>query len=368
MGPAHMPRQAASPPDQHLHDEPLVSVIMAAWNSEKYIAEAIESVQAQTYTNWELIVVDDASTDRTPEIVQEYAERDPRIRLLRNTENQGPAPSRNRAIRESRGEFIAVLDSNDIALPNRLEVTVPVMQQNPDVAVVGGLAVYILEDGQELGLQKLGTCPQCDLTPERHLAHGGAFAGFHHTAALIRREALRAVGGYDEWFPTSSDYNLWLCLSEQYRLLRVDRPVVRVRLCPGGISFAKQRLQITYGAVAYQRWLWKQRGHRVDVEATFRRALARFGGSGERATWELLYVTGLRCAQCAQFRLARSYFLRSFLANPRRPRALLRAALTLLPDGGEFLLDPLRRRGLIGHGASPWGEGNEWHVDPVFVE
>lgn len=66
MGPAHMPRQAASPPDQHLHDEPLVSVIMAAWNSEKYIAEAIESVQAQTYTNWELIVVDDASTDRTP--------------------------------------------------------------------------------------------------------------------------------------------------------------------------------------------------------------------------------------------------------------------------------------------------------------
>ncbi|MCS6923479.1 MAG: glycosyltransferase [Fimbriimonadales bacterium] len=99
---------------------PTVSVVMAAYNAAPYIAQAIESVQAQTLDDWELIVVDDASTDETVELVRRY-EGDPRVRLLRNTQNLGPAGGRNRALEAAQGKWIAVLDADDWFEPCRLE-------------------------------------------------------------------------------------------------------------------------------------------------------------------------------------------------------------------------------------------------------
>ncbi|MBQ3583099.1 MAG: glycosyltransferase [Lachnospiraceae bacterium] len=99
----------------------LVSIIMPSYNSEKWIKESIESVQAQTYDNWELIISDDASTDKTVEIVEKEAETDSRIRVLKSDNNQGAAKARNRALKRAKGRYIAYLDSDDLWVPEKLE-------------------------------------------------------------------------------------------------------------------------------------------------------------------------------------------------------------------------------------------------------
>lgn len=101
--------------------QPLVSVIMPAYNAEKYIGEAIASVCAQTYENWELLILDDGSGDRTAEIAQAYAQLDARIRVLRNPQNMGAAKTRNRGFDIAKGEWIALLDSDDVWHSDKLE-------------------------------------------------------------------------------------------------------------------------------------------------------------------------------------------------------------------------------------------------------
>ena len=101
--------------------EPLVSIIMPAYNSEKYISESIESVIKQTYQNWELLITDDKSQDSTRTIVKSYSKKDPRIKLFFNSENGGAGVARNNSIKEANGRFIAFLDADDIWLPEKLE-------------------------------------------------------------------------------------------------------------------------------------------------------------------------------------------------------------------------------------------------------
>lgn len=108
-------------------DNNLVSIIVPAYNTEKYISDMIESVLQQTYTYFELIIVDDASTDRTAQIVQSF--RDKRIKLIRHTSNKGPGAARNTAIEAASGKWMAVLDADDQWQPNRLERLVGVLQE-----------------------------------------------------------------------------------------------------------------------------------------------------------------------------------------------------------------------------------------------
>lgn len=110
--------------------QPKVSVITPAWNSEKYILQTIESVQRQTYTNWEMIIVDDCSTDRTCEIVEAVSQTDPRVRLLKQETNGGAGKARTRAMRNAEGRFIAYLDADDIWHQEKLERQVAFMLNN----------------------------------------------------------------------------------------------------------------------------------------------------------------------------------------------------------------------------------------------
>ena len=107
----------------------LVSIIMPSYNTAKFISETIKSVLAQTYTNWELIIVDDCSTDNTDEVIKPYLS-DPRIYYIKNEANSGAAVSRNRALREARGKWIAFLDSDDLWLPEKLEKQILFMKKN----------------------------------------------------------------------------------------------------------------------------------------------------------------------------------------------------------------------------------------------
>lgn len=106
-----------------------VSIITPSWNSEKYIKKTIESVQNQTYSNWEMIIVDDCSSDNTVKIVQEISKEDPRVRILKQSTNGGAAKARNRSLKESSGRYVAYLDADDIWKPSKLEKQVQFMQE-----------------------------------------------------------------------------------------------------------------------------------------------------------------------------------------------------------------------------------------------
>lgn len=116
--------------DIHNHDYPLISIITPAYNSEAYIRETIQSVQAQTYTNWEMIIVDDCSTDATREIVKQLIVEDNRISLFKLEKNSGPAVARNTAIKHAKGRYLAFLDSDDMWLPEKLEKQFAFMSEN----------------------------------------------------------------------------------------------------------------------------------------------------------------------------------------------------------------------------------------------
>jgi len=128
---------------------PLVSIITASYNSQPYIAHTIRSVQQQTYTNWEMIIVDDCSTDNSLELIEEFL-KDPRVKLLRHNKNKGIVAARNYAIERSGGNIIAILDSDDIWMPYKLERQIAIYRKTPGTAMVYSDYDYINDDGQSL--------------------------------------------------------------------------------------------------------------------------------------------------------------------------------------------------------------------------
>jgi glycosyltransferase involved in cell wall biosynthesis len=189
-------------------DLPLVSVVLIFLNSERFIAEAINSVLAQTFSDWELVLVDDGSTDQSTAIAQEYAASHPRIHYLEhsNHENRGMSVSRNFGAHHSTAPYIAFIDSDDVWFPNKIADQLAVLQTRPEVALVCGALLYWHSWDPTSGLDdKLvltgGIADRTLVPPEAILSFyplgPGAGAGLD---ILVRRDALQAVGGFEEQF------------------------------------------------------------------------------------------------------------------------------------------------------------------------
>jgi len=136
---------------QTKHNLPLVSIVMTAYNAGQYIDEALTSITDQTYTKMEIIVVDDCSTDSTWDKIQVHAKRDFRIKLFRMTKNSGPSTASNFALTKARGKYVARLDADDIAYPNRITKQVTYLEKYADVVMLGGQCHIIDEDGKIIG-------------------------------------------------------------------------------------------------------------------------------------------------------------------------------------------------------------------------
>lgn len=194
---------------------------MPVFNSERFVAEAIESVLGQTFGELELIVIDDGSTDRSREIVSQFARLDSRVRLVANHSNLGVGRASNRAWRVARAPYIARLDSDDVALPDRLSKQVSFLDAHPEVAVVGGALIRIDERGAH---GSISTFPTSERGIRATLQRHNCIA---HSAALIRRSALHDIGGYR--LNEAGDFDLWLRLSERWPLANLAEPVVLYR-------------------------------------------------------------------------------------------------------------------------------------------
>ncbi len=168
---------------------PRVSVIMPAYNGEKTIEESIESILSQTYTDWELIICDDCSTDGTYGIAAEYAQKYKNIILLRNNKNSGAGATRNLCIRHAKGEFIALMDCDDISLPERLENQVRFLEQNTEYSMVGSFADLFDANGIYMTMRY----PKIPLRKNMFLG-----AQFVCASVVLRNTVLANVGFYSE--------------------------------------------------------------------------------------------------------------------------------------------------------------------------
>ncbi|WP_284450644.1 glycosyltransferase family 2 protein [Methylophaga thalassica] len=221
-------------------DSPLISVILPVYNAEKYVELAIFSILGQTYTNFELVIIDDGSTDDSKKIITRMANSDNRIRLI-SRPNKGLIKTLNEAIDVSRGDYIARMDADDICLPDRLENQITFLSEHPGNVVVGTLSTLIDSDGDEIG--PFGKWVKHDEIDSAHLSgHGGAII---HPSVMIRTDALRCVGGYREEFKSAEDIDLWLRLAELGKVTNIDKRLILYRQHMDSIGHRHRSEQVT---------------------------------------------------------------------------------------------------------------------------
>ena len=240
---------------------PLVSVLMPVYNSAEYLEDALESILAQTLENFELIIINDGSTDGSLEILQTYAARDGRI-LLSSRKNKGIAKTRNELLNRINGQYIAIMDSDDIALPHRFAKQVAFLNRELDVVCVGG-AFELLDDAGRM-LTRF-TAPTNDEEIQDLMLVG--HTSIHHATAMIRRDSLMKVGGYPETMATVGDLDLFLRLGEIGKLANLTDTVLKYRQHMNSISALKHIQQIEDKRVACER-AWERRGIKGHFEAT----------------------------------------------------------------------------------------------------
>lgn len=239
---------------------PHVSVVMTVYNGEAYLAEAVASVLGQDFQDFELLVVDDASTDASPRILQDFAGRDPRVRVIRQQRNGGPVSASNAGLVQARGALIARLDADDVASPQRLGRQVETFRARPDLVLLGTAFDYIDGAGRWIAA---GEPPVDDATLQPTLLEYNPFC---HSSMMMRANALRALGGYRQLVNRYSlDYDLVLRLAEMGTIGNLPDRLVRYRIHPGQITAQKMEAQIRsahlYRALARQR----RRGDAEDV-------------------------------------------------------------------------------------------------------
>jgi len=197
-----------------------VSVLMTAYNRQLYIAEAIESVLASTYKNFELIIVDDGSTDNTVAIAKSYEAKDERIKVFINEKNLGDYPNRNKAASYAKGKYIKYLDSDDIMYPHCLQVMVSAMEKFPEAGYGLSASGY-----EEAPMPLIKDCKQTYLEHFSNKNHFDRAPG----SAIICKDAFDAVGGFSGK-RMIGDYELWLKLSCKYPLVTFQRDLVWDRM------------------------------------------------------------------------------------------------------------------------------------------
>src|SRR5258708_5415043 len=182
---------------------PQVTVLLAVHDGHDYVAEAVRSVLGQTFGDFELLVVDDASDDGTPELIEAFG--DERIRLLRNERNLGQVASLNRGLGEARGEIVVRLDHDDVCHPRRIELQVDVLRREPGVGLVGSWMRLVDEQGRPLGnieepIDDRVTFVYWTLVQNLLISH---------PAAAFRLAPVLELGGYDETMGPAEDKDLW---------------------------------------------------------------------------------------------------------------------------------------------------------------
>ncbi|MCV2349266.1 glycosyltransferase [Paucibacter sp. Y2R2-4] len=211
---------------------PTVTVVMPVFNGAAYLAQAIDSILAQTFEHFELLVIDDGSSDKSAAIAAAYL--DPRLKLVRNEGNKGLPYTRNRGIELARGEFVAFLDSDDVALPARLERQVEFLRANPSISGIGASAQPINADGTVSGADWV--CPGDSAYCKASLL----FKAYINTSTFFVRRHILEHCKFDPEILLAEDYDLYIRLSERCNLLNLPDRLVQCRVHTSNITRTKK--------------------------------------------------------------------------------------------------------------------------------
>lgn len=323
---------------------PRVTVVMAVYNAAQFLREAVASVLAQTYRDFELIVVDDSSSDDSLSILQSF--EDPRVRILRHDTNMGAALSRNDALAAARGELVAIMDADDECVPTRLERQVAFLDANPLVGLVGcGVYDNIDASGAVLYTSYL---PEDNKTIQQTLVERWCFL---HSSIMFRRALYESVGGYRKAFEPAEDHDFILRILEHCQTHNLFERLVRYRLNPRGLSVVGHQYINELGEVAMRLAQRRRSGQPEDLDAEMagllelkRRRKAPGGLAGTVQTWrDSLYTAnryyGFGCRElCAgQLERARRCFVRSLRTNGLFVKSWIGVALSLMPFAASRL-------------------------------
>ncbi len=213
---------------------PKVSIIMGTYNCEGVVTQAIDSILAQTFGDWEFIICDDGSTDNTWGTLIDYVGRNPKFILLRNIENHGLAAVLNRCIDASSGEYLARQDADDISVETRLEEQVAFLDRNNDVSVLGTYGELFHADGNCWGEIKSPEVPE-----KKDWIRGASVV---HASVLMRKKDVLGVGKYDEKIIRVEDYDLWTrMISKGYRIRTLPRALYKI--CWGISDYSRRKFK-----------------------------------------------------------------------------------------------------------------------------
>lgn len=216
---------------------PLVSVILPAYNAESFITETIQSILNQTYQNFELIVINDASTDNTESAVNSF--NDSRIKYFANSTNLKLIKTLNKGISLSKGKYIARIDADDICHPRRLELQVTFLTNNPDIAVVG-TDIYLIDKsglvyGRGVSIETRPNFIKWSLQRRCCL---------YHPSVMFNKQLVGTSLYYDEKFINAEDYELWLRLTSTFKIANIHKPLVFYRIHNASISQTSNQISV----------------------------------------------------------------------------------------------------------------------------
>lgn len=303
-----------------------LSVVMPVYNAAQYLPGALDSVLAQSYRNFELLVHDDGSQDSSWAIMTDYASRDPRIRVSRGP-NQGLPRTLNHMISCAAGELIARFDADDLCLPNRFEKQVARFDLDPNLAVSGGAAQIVDADDRPI---RITQPPLSHEDIDRHNLCG--HVSLLHPAIMMRRDAVLAAGGYHPDFHGAEDHDLWLRMAEIGQLENLPDVLIKYRIHDSSISSTKRDLQRQLCLRACKA-AWQRRGiaderfeyreWRMGEDAQSRLAFTisyawQAWSHGYRNTWRYYALKALRQAPLS--RTAWNVVLAGTLRRPQRER------------------------------------------------
>lgn len=219
-------------PDISVTDAPFVSVCLPTWNGDKYLESAISSVLGQTYRDFELVIVDDGSTDQTLEIARSFSSSEPRVWIHANEKRLGIPTNFNRALALARGAFINVFNQDDMMLPTNLERKVKTLCGNPALAFVHSAIELIVEPSAPRPLMRLEQASEDDVAIEggaslrKLILHGDFIC---ESSVLFRRSAIEELGGFNESLHFAFDYEAWMRMSVRHHVAYLAAPLVRYR-------------------------------------------------------------------------------------------------------------------------------------------
>jgi glycosyltransferase involved in cell wall biosynthesis len=310
-------------------EEPRVTVLLPVYQAERYLEEAVESILAQSFDDYELIALDDGSTDASPRILEALAERDDRIRV-RRSEHAGLVDQLNRGIAEARGEFIARMDADDVCHPERFERQLQHLDANPDCAAVGTGTVEVDPERRIIRTLEVST-RHSEIESRFFEGDGGALT---HASAMYRTELLKRIGGYRKEFEYGEVIDLHLRLAEVGKLANLSESLYEYRQNLESVCFTRMK-ELRDKQDASIRDALSRRGHDPDT------APERLQADEEISRDAIWAIWSNRALLSGHLDTARHYAIRAFCAAPIRHWKLpIRAYLGLQP----FFWKRLRER------------------------